>query len=85
MPRYQFYPRAHHVAINVERAKEAATMRGAKRVQECYPIMPWGVGSNQPRTVAFTCADDPHAIRVANAYGQDLAFVETRERHSHSV
>lgn len=85
MPRYQFWSRGHIASMDTDSAISAAKGNGGKHVRVCYPLMSWGIGSNQPLTVSFTAIDDTHAKSIAEAFGEDDAFVETRERTPHFV
>lgn len=80
--RYQFNPRAHIASINIKLARNACeTWGGAKYVREAYPIMGGGKngpawrGTNQPRTIAFTCDSDADAKAIGELYGHGNAFV----------
>lgn len=82
MNRYQFTPRAHVSHVDLDRARKAASLpEFISHVREAFPIMDGGTngkawrGTNQPRTIAFSAADDAMALIVAQRYGQEDAYV----------
>lgn len=82
MIRFQFEPRGLHV-LDFAKAHRVAREHGARRISEAFPLMPretgkpW-VGTNQPRTVAFSVRGESDARAIEAAYGDELVFVRRR-------